>query len=496
MNKALISGAKAGLYWRQSVDEKDGIERQEKRTRALAKAREYVIAATYEDNATSASKGRGTAKWAQLLEDAASKKIDVVIAVDVDRLLRSITDLADLMRTGVRVLTVDGEIDLTSADGELRATMLAAVARFEVRRKSERQKRANEQRAAKGLRVGGRRPFGYEQDGVTIRRDEAEAIVLGYQMVARGETVSAVARVWNERGFTTGQNKRQTAGEKEAGKKPVPSPFTRSAVRQVLLNRRNIGDLVYLGEVQSVPAEWEPILKGEDTDLFEQVRSILEDPGRRKPGRNPVGLLTGIATCGVCGASVHAGGGARRGIRGYRCSASMGHFARMAEPVEDYVSRIIVRRLARKDAVRLLSPSKSVNTRVLRADERRLRERLDSLAAEYAKPDSALTASQLNVASRAIKDQLTAVQAELADAGRVDLLGELVGLGGDDKEARECAVREVWGELGTERQRAVVQELLSVTLHPVGRGVRTFRPKTVGIEWINDKGASLSTLQR
>ncbi|MGO3833093.1 MAG: recombinase family protein [Microbacteriaceae bacterium] len=487
MTNALGSGARAGLYWRQSVDEENGIQRQQKRTRALAKAREYVVVATYEDNATSASKTRNAAKWGQLLEDAAAKRIDVVIAVDVDRLLRSITDLADLMKTGVRVLTVDGEIDLTSADGELRATMLAAVARFEVRRKSERQKRANEQRAAKGLRVGGRRPFGYEKDGVTVRPGEAEAILLGYQMIARSESLGAVARSWNASGFTTGQNKRLTTSEIEAGVSPVPSPWTRTGVRQVLLNRRNIGDLVYLGEVQSVRAEWDPILNGDNVQLFEQVRSILEDPGRRKPGRNPVGLLTGIATCGVCGATVHAGGNARKGVRGYRCAGSTGHFARMAEPVEDYVSRIIIRRLARKDAVTLLSPSTSVNSRKLRTRERQIREKLESLAVEFAQPDSALTASQLNTASRALQKQLVAIQAELADAGRVDLLGDLIGLGVGDAAEREAAVHQVWKGLSVERQRAVVEELLDIALHPPGRGSRTFRPETVSITWTGAK---------
>lgn len=200
-----------------------------------------------------------------------------------------------------------------------------------------------------------------------------------------------------------------------------------------------------------------------------------------------MGLLTGVALCGVCGATAHAGGSARRGVRGYRCSGSTGHFSRMAEPVEDFVSRIVVRRLARKDAVRLLSPSKSVDARKLRAEERRLRERLDALAAEFAKPDSALTASQLGIASKGIKDQLAAIQAELSDAGRVELLGELMGLGGDTAQSREAAVRAVWEGLSVERQREVVRELLTVTLHPVGRGVRTFRPETVGIEWVEAK---------
>ena len=57
---------------------------------------------------------------------------------------------------------------------------------------------------------------------------------------------------------------------------------------------------------------------------------------RARAGSSP--LLTGIALCGVCGATVNAGGRngptGRKGLRIYRCTASYGHVSRFAEPVE------------------------------------------------------------------------------------------------------------------------------------------------------------------
>ncbi|WP_277525554.1 recombinase family protein [Arthrobacter sp. ES3-54] len=475
---------RAAIYLRQSLDAQEGIDRQRQRTSSIATARGYQIVKTYEDNASSATRSRVASQWGQLLADASNKEFEIVIAVDVDRLLRSITDLSELIKTGVKVLTVDGEIDLTTADGEFRASMLAAIARFEVRRKSERQKRANEARAKRGKRVGGRRAFGYEPDGVTVREPEAEALRKGYGMVAGQESVSAVARYWNGLGFTTGQNRRLSKEDKIAGKKPTPSQWTRSAVRDVLLNERNVGRMVYLGEVQAVAAEWRPVV---DDDLFETVRSILLNPERQKPGRNPVGLLTGIALCGVCEGTVHAGGSARSGYRGYRCSGSTGHFARLAEPVEEYVHGIMVSRLADRDAKTLLQPSTSTGARQLRGEQGRLRERLEALAVEFADSDdddAPLAVSQLKTATKRINERLTAIQAELADAGRIDLLGGLVNLGGSTTQEREAAVRDAWHKMPGERQRAVIRELLHIKLHPPGRGTRNFRPSTVAITWL------------
>ena len=79
------------------------------------------------------------------------------------------------------------------------------MARYEIDLKADRTRRAQEQAAKDGRRVGGRRPFGYESDGVTIRESEAEAIRDGARAVLAGEPIAEVAREWNRRKLTTGQ---------------------------------------------------------------------------------------------------------------------------------------------------------------------------------------------------------------------------------------------------------------------------------------------------
>lgn len=83
----------------------------------------------------------------------------------------------------------------------------------------------------------------------------------------------------------------------------------------------------------------------------------------------------------------------------------------------------------------------------------------------------------MRAATERIRERLTAVEAQLADAGRVDVLGDLIA-------AKDVAA--VWESLPLERRRAVVATLMRITLHPVGRGTRTFRPETVGIDWMSD----------
>jgi len=70
--------------------------------------------------------------------------------------------------------------------------------------------------------------------------------------------------------------------------------------------------------------------------------------------------------------------------------------------------------------------------------------------------------------------RLGEIEQLMADAGRVDVLGPLVGA---------ADVAAVWTDLPLDRRRAVVDALMVVWLHAVGRGVRTFRPSTVEIVW-------------
>ena len=84
--------------------------------------------------------------------------------------------------------------------------------------------------------------------------------------------------------------------------------------------------------------------------------------------------------------------------------------------------------------------------------------------------------AQARTANARARARLAAVEAELADAGRVDVLGDLVKA--DD-------VRALWdsSEFGRARQRAVVDTLLTIVLPPPGRGARRFDPATIETTW-------------
>ena len=138
------------------------------------------------------------------------------------------------------------------------------------------------------------------------------------------------------------------------------------------------------------PAQWDGLV---EEGTWRAVVALLSDPDRYRR-RGARALLTGIAFCGVCGATVHAGGANTRQSRIYRCSAGYnGHVSRSAVPVEDWVSEVAIARLSRPDAIELLHDDNRPDLEVLRREATVLRARLDEIAAEFA--DGVLTSSQL-----------------------------------------------------------------------------------------------------
>lgn len=459
---------RATVYLRISQDRtglEAGVTRQLEDCRKRAAERGWAVVSEHDDNDRSATSGKRREGFEAMLEELDEGEIDVVIAWTLDRLQRNRRDELRLYelcrRRDATISLVRGpDIEFGTPAGRYVADNLGSLARLEVEMKSDRQQRAQEQAAKDGRRVGGRRPFGYEQDGVTIREPEAKAVREGYEQLLAGVPLAQIARYWNEQGFTTGQTRYKKPHKGE------PSLWRSDSVRMVLRNPRNAGKRAYKGEIVG-EAVW-PALVPEHT--WQAAVSMLD--GRRGRGTSAQALLTGIALCGVCGATVHAGGAGRPRVRGYRCSGTGGHFSRMAEPVEDYVTEVILARLARPDAAALLIDDARPDLDKLRGEANAVRARLDGLAIEFA--DGELTASQLRSATKRLRDKLGQVESVMADAGRADLLGPLVG-------AQD--MRSTWTGMTTATQREVIDLLATVTLHPPGRGTRTFRPESVGIEW-------------
>ncbi|TFD74104.1 recombinase family protein [Cryobacterium sp. Sr8] len=301
--------SKVAIYARQSEDEEEGIARQLAICHREVERRGWTVAAEYTDNRTSATKSRGkNTQWARMLADIQAGRVDVVVAVDLDRLLRSLRDLLALLELKVPVVTVNGEIDLTTADGELRATMLAAIARFEVRRKSERQIRANASRIEQGKPIaGGRRRFGFEPGFVKLREAEAAWVLTIYQSIADGKSLRSIARSMNEAGVQC-----VTKGLWNAPR-----------VYKIAVNPAYRGYVIHNG--QASPSTYVPVVV--PAKLAARVDEIMSNPARRKsPGSERSALMGGLGLCGTCGAPLISAGTKYRGeaIATYACSAVKG----------------------------------------------------------------------------------------------------------------------------------------------------------------------------
>lgn len=490
-------GRKAVIYLRISLDrtgDEAGVRRQREDCERRCRERGWQIVEVLTDNDISASGRRRRPGFERLLELIETGQADVVVTWAVDRLQRSRRDelrLYELGRSkGISVSTVRGvDFDWSTPGGRLVADMLGMAARFEIEAKSDRHKRANRQAALAGKRRSGRRPFGYEPDGVTIRESEAEVLRAAYDSFLAGVSLAAICRQLNDGGHLTPQ-----AGTTQARKAPdggmtervVSGRWTPGTLGYVLRNPRYAG----LRGYAPLPGVGEPPLKGRPKievvgkaewpgivpeEVWQAAVAKLADPARRqsKPNASKA-LLTGVARCGRCGAPVWSGWATTThgSYRVYRCSAKP-HLTRKQGVIDEWIGDLMIARMSRPGAVTLTHRRGSApDVEALRTRAQALRGRLDELAVLLA--DGTLTRAGVEAASARLRTELAEVEEGLADAGRADVLGPLVA-------AQDVAA--AWAELGTDRQRVVVDTLIEITLLPPKLGNGPFDPDSVEVAW-------------
>jgi site-specific DNA recombinase len=277
----------AAVYCRISADKRGeglGVARQEDLCRRLAAEKAWPVAEVYVDNDVSAYTRKPRPEYNRMIADLEAGRRDAVLCVDQDRLTRRPVELEGFIelaeRLGVALANVSGEIDLSTADGRLRARLLGIVARQESEKKSERVTREAEQAARRGLPRGSNRPFGWQADKLTVDEGEAGLVREAVGRVLAGETVPAIAGDWNRRGIPTPQGARWG--------------WSGATLKGVLRSPRLCGLRTYHGQVVA-EGRWEPIL---DRQSWETLQARL--PKGSPPGRPGGRLLTGIARCGRC----------------------------------------------------------------------------------------------------------------------------------------------------------------------------------------------------
>ena len=193
----------------KQADHGVSLEAQEAKIRAMAVVQGADLAEAIVDAGESA-KSLKRPGMDRLLAMVDAGAVDVVIIAKLDRLTRSVADLAELLkrfeRRGVSLVSVADSLDTRSAAGRLVLNIMVSVSQWEREAIGERTRDAMSHKRAKGERIG-TVPFGFRmaEDGTLLEEAPAEQDVLGRirQLKAAGRTMREIADELNRQGFTT-----------------------------------------------------------------------------------------------------------------------------------------------------------------------------------------------------------------------------------------------------------------------------------------------------
>jgi DNA invertase Pin-like site-specific DNA recombinase len=460
---------RAALLVRISDDregEEKGVARQEKDGRALADRLGWTIApdAVVVENDTSAFKRRrvvlpdGTRAlrvvrpgFRRVLDMLASGEVNGFIAYDLDRACRDPRDLEDLIdvveERRCHVMSVTGSLRLANDADITMARVMVAIANKSSRDTARRVARKHEELAEAGKPGGGgRRPYGYEPDGATVRPDEARIVRWMARRVLAGWSQTRICDELNRHGVRPSMAER----------------WTSRSVSSILKGPRVTGLRRFRGQIVG-EAEWPAIL---DRDTWEKVCTALDE--RAGTGANTlVHWLTGVLFCGLCGNPLKGASG--NGGPRYWCatrSGGCGKIAITAAQTEAEVERQVLEYLSEPNQLAQLRSAHSTDAvkdarATLAEDEQQLKE----LARMWARRE--LSFAEYGEARKIINARVEQSRA-LVSASLPRTVRQLLA-GGD--------VRAGWATLDAQGRRDIVRGVLpGYKVMPAGPGPRRFNP--------------------
>jgi len=317
-----------------------------------------------------------------------------------------------------------------------------------------------DQLAQAGLPHGGRRPFGYEDDRLTVR--ESEAVVIR-DMVRRhlaGESLASLVEWLQAEGIPT-----------------VNGATWRTPTLRTLLSSPRIAGLrEHRGQVVG-PAAWPAIITEKDrAGILAAYAGRAANPGRRTARRY---LLSGLLRCGRCGNRLYSK--RRETSRRYVCSSGIDHggcgrLTVVAPPLEELITDAVLYRLDTPELAAALSGKSALDERgqdladELADDQRRL----DEVAIMFANKEIQL--SEWIAIRDTIQGQMAKARRQLARASRNDTLAGLVANGEQ--------LRTQWASLSLSRQASIISAVLDhAVIAPGTPGARTLDPERVQPVW-------------
>jgi len=459
----------AAIYARISSDQDGtslGVTRQLEDCRALAEKLGWTVAEEYVDNDISAYTVKKRPAYQRMLDDVAAGDRDAVIAYHLDRLTRRpielehFVEVATTAKVTVRFVS-GGDFDLVSGDGLMLMRMLSAVAAGESATKSRRMKRKNDESAARGVpHKGGNRPFGYEDDWLTARVDEAAVVRAMVERFLAGESLRSIA-VWLDAERVKTVNGR---------------PWLSTSVRTMLRNPRYAGLRSHRGDVVGT-AVWEPIITVAERD---KVMALMDRRASTRERTARSYLLTGLLRCGKCGNRLFSS--RREDSRRYVCmggpdhGGGCGRLTIVATPLEQLIADAVLYRLDTPELAAALTGQAERDTETAAMSEAlaQARAHLDELAQIYG--DGKVSQREWLTAKAPIDARVKDLERRLARAAGNGALAGIIGNGE--------SLRAQWTDLPLGRQAAIVKTILDhANIGPGTPSARSLDPGRVDLVW-------------
>lgn len=501
------SPLRAGVYARVSKDLRKGTTREAASTdqqtsggHQVADEEGWRVVETYCDNDVSASKyarrGREREDWARLLEDIAADRLDVLIMWEPSRGSRRLSEWARFLELAeehhllIHIVSHGETYDVRKRRHWKVLADEGVDSSDESNKTSERVRRDKAATRQAG-RPDGKYPFGWRREydpdtGELLRQvphpEEAPVVREVIDRLLGGDTLIGIARDLEGRTHLDRSDPRWVPPLPQGGS------YRANAIRQIATRPAHVGKIAKPGTSELLPASWEPIVP---EDRWLAVQRLLSDPARRtasRPGRVKH-LLTRIMMCAVCGAFIEIKKisnapryTCRGNLPGGRRSAREGCATMKQSWLDEYVTGLVVERLAQPDLASVLVDQDDEAAAAARARAEGLRAELEQAWARVLAEE--LDLEEYTMLKAARTPALVAAEEASVAAGVPPLLREFAGLSGVG-DRREL-VAEAWEEIPVAGRRELIRLLFGyLRLRPAVRGAvaARFDPGRVEYEW-------------
>ena len=196
-----------GIYMRVSTEDqaREGfsLPEQKERLEAYCKFNGYKIVEYYTDAGISAKTGNFRPEYDRMLEDGKQGKINMIIALKLDRITRSTRDWETLMdyleKYNINIAFVNDDINTTTANGKMVSRIMMSVSQNEIERTSERTIIGLEGAIKQG-HIPARAPLGYKHIDKKLVPDPLtkDIVIRIYNLYFEGLTYNTIAKLFNK----------------------------------------------------------------------------------------------------------------------------------------------------------------------------------------------------------------------------------------------------------------------------------------------------------